>query len=98
MASGDETLEAEPNVQLQLQGLYMKASTKKAAVTRQKKAFDFALAAMREAPSSEHFFEELKRNLSKYRELRDAVMDIYDSIRALVGESKYKKDFGKQES
>ena len=98
MASGDETLEAEPNVQLQLQGLYMKASTKKAAVTRQKKAFDFALAATREAPASEHFFEELKRNLSKYRELRDAVMDIYDSIRALVGESKYKKDFGKQES
>ena len=81
-----------------LQELYVRASTKKGALTRSKKALDFALVALREAPASEHFFEELKKNLSKYRELRDVVLDIYDTIKAQVAEGKYKKDFGRQES
>ena len=92
MASGDE------EDAVALQDLYVKASTKKGALTRSKKAVDFALTALREAPASEHFFEELKKNLTKYRDLRDVVLDIYDNIHAQVADSKFSKDFGKQQS
>ena len=92
MASGSE--EEEVN----LQELYVKASTKKGALTRSKKAVDFAITALREAPASEHFFEELKKNLTKYRDLRDVVLDTYDSIHAQVADAKFGKDFGKQQA
>ena len=59
MASGDE------EDAVALQDLYVKASTKKGALTRSKKAVDFALTALREAPASEHFFEELKKNIER---------------------------------
>ena len=44
------------------------------------------------------FFEELKKNVTKYRELRDVVLDIYDNIRVQVTEQKFVKDFGKQQA
>ena len=40
------------------QELYVKASVKKGALTRSKKALDFALQALQEASSSDHFAEE----------------------------------------
>ena len=92
MASDEET-EQNP-----LQELYVKASTKKAALTRSKKALEFAITALREAPASDHFFQDLKRNLSKYRDNRDTVLDIYDTIQAQVADTKYKKDFAKNEA
>ena len=81
-----------------LQELYVKASTKKGALTRSRKALEFAIQALREAPSSDHFAEELKRNLKKYRDLREVVLDIYDTIQAQVDGAKFNKDFGKQQS
>ena len=81
-----------------LQQLYLQASTRKGALTRSKKALDFSITALREAPASEHFFEELKKNVTKYRELRDVVLDIYDNIRVQVTEQKFAKDFGKQQA
>ena len=48
-------------------------------------------------PASDHFFQQLKQNLEKYRLLRDEVLDIYDHIRSQVAEDKFTKDFGKQE-
>ena len=94
MASGSE----EEDDVTPLQDLYVKASTKKGALTRSKKALEFAIVALREAPASEHFFEELKKNLSKYRHLRDIVLDIYDNIQAQVTDAKFVKDFGKQQA
>ena len=88
MASDEET---EKNL---LQELYVKASTKKAALTRSKKA----ITALREAPASDHLFQDLKKNLSKYRDNRDAVLDIYDTIQAQVANTKYQKDFAKNEA
>ena len=81
-----------------LQELYVKASTRKGGLTRSRKALDFALQALREAPSSDHFAEELKKNLKKYRDLREVVLDIYDKIQAQVDSAKFNKDFGKQQS
>ena len=81
-----------------LQQLFLQASTRKGALTRSKKALDFSITALREAPASEHFFEELKKNVTKYRELRDVVLDIYDNIRVQVTEQKFAKDFGKQQA
>ena len=81
-----------------LQELYVKAATRKGALTRSKKALDFALQALQEASSSDHFAEELKKNLKKYRDLREIVLDIYDKIQAQVDSAKFNKDFGKQQS
>ena len=88
----------EEEEEVDLQELYVKASTKKGALTRSRKAVDFAVTALREAPASEHFFEELKKNLTKYRDLRDIVLEIYDNIHAQVAEAKFVKDFGKQQA
>ena len=40
----------------------------------------------------------MKKNVTKYRELRDVVLDIYDNIRVQVTEQKFAKDFGKQQA
>ena len=81
-----------------LQEFYVKASTKKGGLTRSRKALDFALQALREAPSSDYFAEVLKKNLKKYRELREVVLDIYDKIQAQIDSAKFTKDFGKLQS
>ena len=58
----------------------------------------FAITALKEAPASDHFFQDLKKNLSQYRDNRDTVLDIYDTIQAQVADTKYKKDFAKNEA
>ena len=79
-----------------LKDLYTRASTKKGSLTRAKKALDFAVTALKEAPASVHFFEDLKKQLTKYRTLRDAVLDTYDEISSQISPEKFQKDFGKQ--
>ena len=81
-----------------LQELYVKASTKKGALTRSKKALDFSIKALQDSPSSDHFAEELKKNLKKYRDSREVVLDIYDNIETQIEHAKFTKDFGKQQS
>ena len=80
-----------------LRSLYVSASTKKAALTRARKALELSIGALSGTPASDHFFQQLKQNLEKYRLLRDEVLDIYDHIRFQVAEDKFTKDFGKQE-
>jgi len=79
-----------------LKELYTRAATKKGSLTRAKKALDFAVTALKEAPASVHFFEDLKKQLTKYRTLRDAVLDTYDEISSQISQEKFQKDFGKQ--
>ena len=82
--------------EVDLKDLYTRASTKKGSLTRAKKALDFAVTALKEAPASVHFFEDLKKHLTKYRNLREAVLDTYDEISAQISPEKFQKDFGKQ--
>ena len=84
--------------EVDLKDLYTRASTKKGSLTRAKKALDFAVTALKEAPASVHFFEDLKKHLTKYRNLREAVLDTYDEISAQISPEKFQKDFGKQSS
>ena len=84
--------------EVDLKDLYTRASTKKGSLTRAKKALDFAVTALKEAPASVHFFEDLKKHLTKYRTLREAVLDTYDEISAQISPEKFQKDFGKQSS
>ena len=79
-----------------LKDLYTRASTKKGSLTRAKKALDFAVTAFKEVPASVYFFEDLKKQLTKYRTLRDAVLDTYDEISSQISPEKFQKDFGKQ--
>ena len=80
-----------------LRSLYVRASTQKAALTRARKALELSISALCDTPASDHFFQQLKQNLEKYRLLRDEVLGIYDHIRSQVAEDKFTKDFGKQE-
>ena len=95
MAHSDSEEEEEENV---LTDLYAKASTKKAALTRAKKALNHAIVALSEAPASEYFFSELTQAVTKYRSQREIVLELYDTISSQVDEEKFRKDFGKQSS
>ena len=81
---------------MDLKDLYTRASTKKGSLTRAKKSLDFAVTALKEVPASVYFFEDLKKQLTKYRTLRDAVLDTYDEISSQLSLEKFQKDFGKQ--
>ena len=83
MAHSDSEEEEEENV---LTDLYAKASTKKAALTRAKKALNHAIFALSEAPASEYFFSELTQAVTKYRSQREIVLELYDTISSQVDE------------
>ena len=87
----EEEEEANP-----LQELYTKAANAKRSLTRSKKDLQLALKALQEAQSSSHFFEELVKYQSIYRERRLKVYDIYDRIEDQISDELFKKDYGKQ--
>ena len=79
-----------------LQKLYTKAANAKRSLTRSKKDLQLGLKALQEAPSSSHFFDELIKYQTIYRERRTKVYDIYDRIEDQIAAELFKKDFGKQ--
>ena len=79
-----------------LQELYTKAANAKRSLSRSKKDLQLGLKALHEAPSSSHFFDELVKSQTIYRERRIKVYDIYDSIEDQISDELFKKDFGKQ--
>ena len=88
--------ESDEESVIALPKLYKKAANAKRSLTRAKKEFQNALKALREAASSQHFFEELLKAQELYKDKRIAVFEIYDAIEDEVSEQKFEVDFGRQ--
>ena len=88
--------ESDEDSAIALPRLYKKAANAKRSLTRAKKEFQNSLKALREAASSDHFFEELLKTQEVYKDKRIAVFEIYDAIEDEVSETKFEQDFGRQ--
>ena len=73
--------------------LYKKAANSKRAVIWVKKEFENALRALTEASSGPYFFDKLIKVQTTYKEKRNAVLNIYDTIEDEVSPEKFNQDF-----